>query len=447
MRLRKRSLVRIISFCGAVILSLGVWAGVATYSLAVIKRDVKASRERALTQLGTYMDYIDLYLQKAMYSSGEKMLSDVSYKLWRSSACAKDSLSEITDGETEVSGIYKFLSQVGEYTLSLNNKIASGKSITPQETDALRKLKKHSEELSATVNYLIEREENGTLDFVEVKSTLQAEEDDDKLYLSNELNNTNQAIEDYPTLVYDGPFSDHIAKKESELLKGLEEVSRDEAQSKAAEFLGVKKDDLLFLSKTDSNFSTYSFYNNEITVSVTQKGGLVSSLLSSGFAGETKLSPEDAVKKATAYLKEHGYKNIKESYYSVTDGICTVNFAFYEDKVTYYTDLIKVSVALDNGEITAFDATGYLMNHIKRVIPDNLKYTPETAKSLIKPELEILGFKKAYIPTEWETEVFTYEYHCRDKEGKEILVYINPVTGDEENILILLYSDNGILTK
>ena len=443
---KRRNLIRLVSFFTAVVVALGIWGGMNMYRLAVIKRDVQVSRERALTQLGTYLDDIDLNLQKCIYSSSSEMLSDVASKLWRSSASAKESLSEITDGNTEVSGVYKFLSQVGEYTLSLNKKLSSGEKLTGEEINNLKKLKQYSEKLSQTVNYLIEEEENGGLNFEEVKSTLQGE-GDEKLYLATELNDANQALQDCPTLIYDGPFSDHINSKKSQLLENLEDVTQDAAQEKAAKFLGVGKEEIYFLNKTDSNLSTYTFYNSDTTVSVTQKGGLISYMLKSGYAGESTLESKDAVKKARAFLEKNGYTKIKESYYSTVDGVCTVNFSYYEDGVTYYTDLIKVSVALDNGDITGFDASGYIMNHKKRSIPSTTKYTLESAKKLIKDDLEVLSFKKAYIPTDYETENYVYEYHCRADDSQEILVYIDPLTGEEKDILILLYSDGGVLTK
>lgn len=446
MKTGKRKLIRIISFLTAIVVVLGIWAATSTYKLSAIKRQTRAAQERALTQLGTYLDDIDLNLQKCMYSASAEMLSDISSKLWRSSASAKESLSEITDGNTEVSGVYKFLSQVGEYTLSLNDKIAKGEKLTNEETENLTKLKGYAEELSKSINYLIEQEESGGLDFEEVKSTLQ-QEGDERLYLGNELNDTTQVLEDYPTLIYDGPFSDHITDKKSELTEKLDEISQDEALSKAAEFLGVDKEQLYFLSKTDSNLSTYTFYNSTSTISVTQRGGLVSYVLSSAVAGESVLEPEQAVKKAAEYLKKHGYESIKESYYSTSDGICTVNFSYYEGGVTYYTDLIKVSVTLDTGEITSFDATGYLMNHKKRTIPDGIKYTLQSAGKLLKENLQVISSKKAFIPTDWETEIYVYEYRCKDENGQEVLVYIDPVTGEEKDILILLYSDGGVLTK
>ena len=443
---KRRNLVRIVSFLTAIVVALGVWGGVNMYKFAVIRREVQASRERALTQLGTYMDDIDINLQKCLYSSSSAMLSDVASKLWRSSSSAKESLSEITDGNTEVSGVYKFLSQVGEYTLSLNEKIASGEKLSIEETENLKKLKAYSEKLSQTINYLIEEEENGGLNFEEVKSTLQSE-GDEKLYLATELNDANQALEDYPTLIYDGPFSDHINTKKSTVVEKLEEVSQDKAQEKAAKFLGVRTEDIYFLNKTDSNLGTYTFYNTNATISVTQKGGLVSYMLKSRYAGESKITQEEAIKKATAFLSEKGYTKVKESYYATVDGVCTINYSYYEDGITYYTDLIKVSVALDDGEILGFDATGYIMNHKVRKVPEGLKYDLRSARKLLKEDLKVLANKKAFIPTDYETEDYVYEYRCRAEDSQEILVYIDPVTGEEKDILILLYTDGGVLTK
>ncbi|MBQ5883452.1 MAG: germination protein YpeB, partial [Clostridia bacterium] len=77
------------------------------------KRLLTASRERALTELGTQLDTIRLNLDKCLYASTSPMISSVSTEVWRASTAAKTNLSEITDGEAELSSIYKFLSQVG----------------------------------------------------------------------------------------------------------------------------------------------------------------------------------------------------------------------------------------------------------------------------------------------------------------------------------------------
>ena len=51
------------------------------------------------------------------------------------------------------------------------------------------------------------------------------------------------------------------------------------------------------------------------------------------------------------------------------------------------------------------------------------------------------------IPTEGGGEQFAYELLCEDDAGKHVLIYVDTVTGEEDDILILLYADGGTLTK
>ena len=80
---------------------------------------------------------------------------------------------------------------------------------------------------------------------------------------------------------------------------------------------------------------------------------------------------------------------MKDSYYALNDGICVVNFAQMEGDAICYTDLIKVGVALDNGEIVSIDARGYLMNHKDRTIPTP-KVTKGQAQQRLSPKLTVL---------------------------------------------------------
>lgn len=447
MKKSRRKSIRITSFLVAIMVCLVTLSAVSTANYVKSSRLLKASRERALTELGTQLDTISVNLDKCLYASTTPMIAGISTEVWRASTAAKTNLSEITDGEAELSSIYKFLSQVGEYTMTLNEKSAKGEKISKEETENLKKLSGYADKLSEEVNYLISEEQNGDLSFEHVKSTLKADTENEKLYIGQELDDATETMKDYPTLIYDGPFSDNIDTKKSDLIENLPEISKEEAIKKAATFLNIKETELYFLSESKGNLECYNFYNTDLTISVTKKGGIVTYMLYSRFADESTLTHEEAIEKAKFFLNQRGYKNVKESYYAVTDGIMTINFAFYENNITYYTDLIKVSIALDNGDITAFDSTGYLMNHTKRNDVGEKKYTINDAKKLLNSTLKVKSSKEVYIPTDFGTEVFAYEYHCVAPDEKEILVYINPKTGVEEEILILLYSDNGVLTK
>ena len=109
-----------------------------------------------------------------------------------------------------------------------------------------------------------------------------------------------------------------------------------------------------------------------------------------------------------------------------------------------YPDLIKLKVALDNGQILGIETTGYLNNHTQRDV-SKVKITKEQAKEKLNKNLNIQSETLAIIPTEWKTEKLCYEFKGKVEET-EYLVYINAENGEEEQILIITNTPNGVLT-
>ena len=115
-----------------------------------------------------------------------------------------------------------------------------------------------------------------------------------------------------------------------------------------------------------------------------------------------------------------------------------------KDNVIYYKDLIKIGVSLEDGSIVSFDATGYLMNHITRDSQSNI-ISESNARNSLSKKLEITHSSMAYIPTSGLAEVLCYEFECKGENNDRVLVYINAITGLEEQIYVLMESDNGTL--
>ena len=127
------------------------------------------------------------------------------------------------------------------------------------------------------------------------------------------------------------------------------------------------------------------------------------------------LSQEDIDKIAQNFLEEKGFKNMKKTYFTKRDGIETINFAYEQDNVIVYPDLIKVKIALDNGEILGIETTGYLNSHTQRTM-SQIKVSKEEAKAKINKNLQIENERLAIIPTEFQTEIMCWEF-----KGREIL--------------------------
>ena len=70
-----------------------------------------------------------------------------------------------------------------------------------------------------------------------------------------------------------------------------------------------------------------------------------------------------------------------------------------KDDVRIYPDMVKVRVALDNGEILGFDAVGYIMNHEDDRVIHKPKLTEEEARERVNTEFDVRSSRLAVIPS------------------------------------------------
>lgn len=440
----RRSTVRIVSFILAGFVALGASTIVHSVRARNLELQVEAANERAVGELGEYISNIQTSLQKGLYANTPDMAAKLSMQLRQEAAGAKSSLSQLSLSELELDNLYRFLSQVGEFALSLSRKLDSGQEITAGERETLKTLSAHADKLAAQMEEIRTALESGTLTFTQAVNTLSSKSGTD--YIGTAIDDIEQSMADLPTLIYDGPFSDHIMQAQPKMTSGKAEISLSEAAAIASQISGIAADELTNTEDEGGTMPSYGFSHGDMTLSITKNGGYLSYMLSSRYADEATIGYTEAVQKAKEYLNRIGYTNMAESYYSISDGICTINFAYTENDVICYPDLIKVSVALDNGEVTSVDARGYLMNHTQRTAMTPAM-TSDAAAASVSDALKIVSVRPALIPTDAKGEKYCYEFKCKGENGEDVLVYINTATGQEDNILILTYSDDGIFAR
>ena len=403
---------------------------------------------RALNDLTDYMANLEIALQKGMYANTSAQQYGLTSKIQREAEGAKSALGQLPLSDTELDDLNKYIAQVGDYAQYLSRKLSSGGRISEEEMGNLKTLAGYAKDLTLDLQDISARFSDGSLhigEAVEASKNLSEEsEQEEELYLNSGFHEMSEGFVDYPTLIYDGPFSDHITQRKPKLLEGLETVSEENARSIAAEFLGVEPSSLSLTGNSAGNMPTYSFGREGMAVTVTKAGGYVDYMLDSREIGESTIGFEEATQKAKAFLSAHGMDSLQESYYVTANGICTINYAYEHEGVTYYSDLVKVGVALDDGSIVAFSATGYLMNHTERAFEEPA-LSLEEARAVLSPNLQVEREGMACVPTSGLNEVLCYEFECSGENGDRVLVYVNASTGMEENIFILLMSDGGTL--
>lgn len=441
----RRGKIRVRLYASVLILVLFSAFVINAQKASELSRQLNADAERSLSTLEACMSSINTNLTKGLYANTTPMLSSMAISLTRDAASAKNSLSALPLSDTQLDNMLKFLSQVGAFVSTLDRKLSLGEPITSEERNQLKQLIDVSQKLLSELDTITQGVEDGSVSFKQAGSTLQKSADQ-SVQIDSAFGDAEQTLTDYPTLIYDGPFSDHILNQTPKTLEGKSDISKEKALEIASDFIGIDKNTLRFDSETNGVIETYNFFVDSINISVCKKGGAVLYLLGSSSAGESVISPEQAVENAKNFLSAKGYKNMKESYYSTQDGICTVNFAYENEGVICYPDLIKLSVSLETGNIISFDARGYIMNHTDRP-PVQSKISADEAKMSVSDYLTVMSSRLAVIPTDYKTEKTAYEFHCKTPDEQEVLVYIDVLTAKEDDILLLLYSDGGILTK
>ena len=415
----------------------------------ILSNTVNSSYDRAFFELTDYVNNIDSLLSKAQMASSPAQLASVSNEIFMQSAAAKACFGQLPQENINLEQTAGFLSQVGDYTYVLSQNMINGTEISEEEYETLDKLNSYASELGKSLNGIEEKLYNGELSFETASADIMTRVSAAGAGILPELENVEKAFDGYPSLIYDGPFSEHIESMEPAMLVDAPEISREAAFDAARRFLGERGEGLEFDYDTNNTkLDVYRFTaddgNGVISVSITKRGGYVLDFIQNRDVNAYNYDIKAATMSALAFLESRGIKDMKESYYEAKDNIATINFAYIENGVKCYTDLIKVKVALDNGEVIGMECNGYLMNHHERDLGD-ISMSEERALECVSAHLDVTGFGLAVIPKDSLREVLCYEFRG-SYMGKNFLVYINAQNGREEDILLLIESDTGILT-
>lgn len=441
--MKTRTTVRIVSFITALFVAAGGYIIKFSTESARYKRDLFYDYSASLSGLGESIESLKYSLEKSMYATTPSTLTSLASEILMEASTAKILLARIPLDNTALNNINKFLSQSGDYAVTLSKKAASGLSVTDDERNSLKSLSNTASKLSASINEA-EATYNYNEEWEKVLNAGITTTDDGSL--ADLLSETEDSMKGYPSLIYDGPFSDHILEKEPTLTKGQKQITEAEAKKIAAEAMSVEQDDLRTETGEEGKMPSYKFKYTGGTVAVTKQGGFIVYFRKTRQIDTEKISYEQAVGKADEYLKKHSSYTFESSYYFVENGICTVNFAYMDGDTMCYTDLIKVGVALDSGEIVSVEARGFIANHKQRNLSAP-KISLEQAKAKLPSNVKFNSYSMALIPTDGLNEVKCYEFNVTGENNQQILIYINCDTGAEEDILILLKTDGGTMTK
>lgn len=447
-RLKDRHMLSLVVTLIVIIVALGLY----TYKK---QRDYRQATENsynmAFFELVDYVDSVEVYLAKALVSNTPEHGAETLTYVWREANLAQAYLSRLPINSSELENTAKFLNQVSDYSYSLSRKNIDNQALTQEELDNLKELHTYCVELKNTLNQLSEDLNRGRISWGELTkkgSPVFAQEVSN--ISKDSFSNLEENFHEYAGLIYDGAFSEHMTNPERKGLTG-DEIDEETAKKKVEEFFG--KDQIKEINSNgltqNANIQSFDFSvvkndGNQAWISISQKGGHVVLANSTRDVKAEVINQEQANEIGQKFLESRGIMNVKPTYYLKQNGIVTINYAYVQDNVTVYPDLIKLKVALDNGEILGMETSGYLNSHTQRTFVTP-KISIDEAREKINKNLEIVSEGMAMIPTEYQTEILCWEFKGI-VEDRQFLVYINVETGKEEDVLVILETANGTLT-
>ncbi|MDF2866194.1 MAG: germination protein YpeB [Clostridia bacterium] len=412
------------------------------------KQLVQDEYNRSMYEMTSYIKNVDLQLYKVQLTSDKRLIIATLADIWRQSNLAKENLANLPILQDNMANTSKYLTQVSDFSHFLMDSVSRGKEITKEQYEDIAKLNTSSTELLIITNKIYDDLNTGRLKWDEVEKSGN-ENLDENVAVSN-INSISETFVEYEGLIYDGAYSNHIIEITP---KSLSEkvVTQEEAKANLINIFGEKNIEYVnFTGENNNRLELYGFQlklkdnPNIRDIYMTKKDGKLYLMISDKKVEEQKITVDSAKDLGEDFLKKIGIDNVVDTYYIITENLVTINYAAVQNEIILYPDLVKVKIALDDGEICSVETGGYTFNHITR---DNIspKLTIEEAQSKINKNIKIESKNLAIIPTESKKELLVYEFKGTVNEKKCIL-YINALTGEEENILMVIETPNGSLT-
>lgn len=392
-------------------------------------------------ELTDNINEIETNLGKVSVSTSNSDLSRYMSNITKASSSAQSNITQLPIAHNTIDNTITFINQLNGYVYTLQTKLSSGTNLSLDDLDQIETLHTSSEEIKYELNklsVLISSEEYDIIDNIE-----------DPNITSNKFSESwsglnNDTIE-YPTLIYDGPFSDSTTNK---TIKGLSE--KEVSQTQANEVLSNYFKDYKIEYTGEVSGAKFDVYNFTLTKSnityyaqISKRDGVLLQLNSNIESNKQDISLSDAELLATQFAKSLGFENVKAVWSTSSNNFAYINLTHIQDDVVLYPDLIKVKISQETGLVAGWEAKSWAYNHTTRsTLTPGIDLTKATMAVL--QNMDIRSTRLCVIPGTYVGEILAYEFMCA-YNGATYYIYIDANTGIQCNVLKVIPTDDGNL--
>jgi germination protein YpeB len=269
--------------------------------------------------------------------------------------------------------------------------------------------------------------------------------------LSDGFNSIQNSTIETPKMIYDGPFAENVKKVTAKGLDGQKEISYNEAMKKCRTYFeDYNIQNITYKGEAVSDtISCYNFQLNDankrtLYAQITKAGGNLLMFDMYEICQAKNFDTETCVEIAKKFFDKIGIKDMKEVWISENDNaVATINFAYEQDGVICYSELIKVKVCETKGMVVGMEGLSYWLNHGPRTI-EKAALTEEEAKAKIAQNVEIKTSRLALIPLENGGEELCWGF-SGTYDGNLYYIYVSALTGEEMDVFQVIDSKQGKL--
>lgn len=423
-------------------ISLGVVLGIENSTMNNYGTSLENVYQKNLYDLVESVNNVEIKLSKILASKDNNMQKKLLVEVSNNADLAGNSIASLPVSQSSLSDTVRFINQTSGYTKTLAEQVAQGKNLTQKDLSSLEKIRENIVEMKREINKFAEKTQD---QYSILTESLNFSGDNNNFTL--QISKIKGESVDYPTMIYDGPFSD---SQTTVVVKGLNdaEVPKDICYREVSKcFKNVAN--LEYIGEINSKFDTYNYKLNttndqELYVQVTKKGGHIITVSGDANGMAKSINLDNAKKIALDFVAENGIENGVVVWHEVLNNFAYMNIAPQQNGVILYPDLVKVKVDMGSGTVIGYDSTSYFTNHVERSL-GGVALTSQQAQQKVPNGFKIIQSRLALAPIDYVGEVLCYEVEA-ERNGGTYYFYFNVNSGAEENILkVIKTSDSSKL--
>lgn len=423
---------------GVVTLALGSMLTYGWINMDGMTADMATIHTESMYELNSIVDNLDTNLAKARVANTRneqvKLLSNVAIE----SEMAETLLERLPVDTQFTQNVTSFVNKMGDSAQSMLYSVASGKKLTDSQIATIEHMYKTNLQLKQSINEL-----TANCTGKEMLKAMRGKKDNLMLVSFGEMENN---VVETPKEIHDGPFAENIKKVSAKNLAGLEEITCAQAEKLAAKYFesynisDVKCTGEVTAESLTCYNVTMQTKDGEMSAQLSKQGGKVVEFNSYKDCNDKNFSVERCVDIAQDFLKALGFKNMKAVWTSENGTTCNLNFAYEQNGVVIYPDMVKVKVCEERGIVTGMEGLAYVLNHTQREL-GSAKISKSDAKAVLNGGFEAEGSRLCLIPVDGG-EVLCYEFYGA-YGGNDYYIYVDAATGNEVEVFTVIGTAQG----